>query len=64
MGRISVILKVSHKWALTLENLSSGFASNKSADQPAHLCRLISAFVIPFLESIMSKLASSEISIF
>ena len=32
------------------------------ADQPAHLCSLISAFVIHLLESI-SKLAKSEISL-
>ena len=37
---------------------------NKGADQPAHLRRLISAFVIHLLESIISKLASSKISIF
>ena len=35
------------------KNLSSGFANNKSADQPARPCRLISAFVIRFLESII-----------
>ena len=41
-------------------------ANNKGADQPAHLCRLISTFVIRFLESIIhvSKLATSELSIF
>ena len=40
------------------------FANNKVADQPAHPGRLISAFVICLLESIISKLAASEISIF
>ena len=46
------------------ENTSlRGFANNKGADQPAHPCRLISTFVIPLLKSIISKLASSEISI-
>ena len=39
------------------------FANNKSADQPAHLRRLISVFVIRFLESILSKFATSKISI-
>ena len=34
------------------------------ADQPAHSHRLISAFVIRLLASMISKLASSEISIF
>ena len=47
------------------ENLSSGFFPNsKVADQPAHLHSLISAFVIHLLESIISKLATSEISRF
>ena len=40
-----------------------GFANNKGADQPAHSPSLISAFVIPVLESIISRLAMSEISI-
>ena len=53
-----------HLWASTRENLSSGFANNKGADRsahlsrlmghlPAHLRRLISTFVIPFLEGIV-----------
>ena len=37
-----------------------GFTNNKGADQPAHPRSLISAFVIRFLESIISKLATSE----
>ena len=41
-----------------------GLANNKGAEQPAHPRRLISAYVIRFLESIISKLAMSEISIF
>ena len=40
------------------------FANNKGADQPAHPGSLISVFVIHFLKSIISKLASSEISVF
>ena len=32
-----------------------GFANNKGADQSAHPLRLISAFLIRFLESIISK---------
>ena len=39
-------------------------ANNKGADQPAHPRSLISAFVIRLLESIISKLAKGEISIF
>ena len=41
-----------------------GVANNKSADQPARPRRLISAFVIRLPEIIISKLASSGISIF
>ena len=40
------------------------FAKRKGADQPAHPRSLISAFVIRFLESIICKLATDEISIF
>ena len=36
------------KWASTRENLSSGFANNKVADQPAHPRSPISTFVIHF----------------
>ena len=41
-----------------------GFAKNTGADQPAHPRSLISAFFIRFLESIVCKLATGEISIF
>ena len=41
-----------------------GFANNKGTDQPAHSRSLISAFVFRLLKSIISRLASSEISIF
>ena len=44
--------------------LSSGFVNNTGADQPAHSRSLISAFVIPLLESIISKLAPFKFSIF
>ena len=50
-------------WA-SKRGLSSGFANNKGADQPAHPRRLISAFVIRYSESIISKLATSKIPIF
>ena len=49
-------------WASTRENLSSEVANNKGADQTAH--PLIIITVIRFLESIISQLATSEISIF
>ena len=38
--------------------------NNTGADQPAHPRSLISAFVIRFFESIISRLATSKISIF
>ena len=38
-----------------------GFANNTGTDQPAHLRSLIRAFVIQFLESIISRLATSDI---
>ena len=41
-----------------------GFANNTCADQPAHPRSLISAFVIHLLESIISRLATDEISNF
>ena len=41
-----------------------GFANNKGADQSAHSRRLISTFIICFLESIIYKLVTSEISFF
>ena len=40
--------------ASTRENLSSGFANNKGADQPAHLGRLVSAFAILTLSDPLS----------
>ena len=40
-----------------------GFENNTGTDQPAHPGSLISAFVIRFLESVISKLATREISI-
>ena len=53
-----------HIWASMRENLSLGFANNKGADQSVRMHRLISAFVIHFLECILFKLATGEISIF
>ena len=44
---------------LEARNLSSGFGNNKGADQPAHLRRLISTFVIRFLDSTISILDTS-----
>ena len=47
-----------------LEDQTLLHANNKGADQPAHMCSLISAFVIHILEIIQSKLDTKEISIF
>ena len=41
-----------------------GYANNKGTDQPAHPRSLTSAFVTRLLERIISKLATSKISIF
>ena len=38
--------------------------NNKGADQPAHLCSLISTFVVHFLGNIVVKLATNKISMF
>ena len=40
------------------------FANNTGTSQPAHPRSLISAFVIPFLERIICKRATGEISVF
>ena len=57
-------IKTSEKldiWALMAKNMSSKFANNSGADQPANLCSLISTFVICLLESIIYKLATSVV---
>ena len=54
----------SNTWAWMRETCLRGVANNTGADQPAHLRSLISAFVIRFLESIICKLATGEITIF
>ena len=38
------------------------YANNKGADQPAHLCSLISAFVVHYQDSIIPLVFISEIS--
>ena len=49
-------------WATSWENLFIPYANNKGADQPVHLCSLISAFVVHFLDSIMLLVSVSKIS--
>ena len=46
------------------ENLSSGLANTKGADQPVHTHSLITAFVIRELERMLSRPDSSKISHF
>ena len=53
-------MKANHNWASPREKLSSRFANNKGVDHPH---RLINAFSIRFLESVISRLATSEILI-
>ena len=52
------------KWASTRETCLQEFANNTGADQPAHPCSLISAFIIRLLESTICKLPTGEISLF
>ena len=52
------------KFIWALKTCLQGYANNKGADQPSHPRRLVSAFVIGLLENIISRLATSEISIF
>ena len=51
-------------WASSRENLSSEVCEQQGADQSAHSHSLISAFVIRFSKSTISKLATNESSIF
>ena len=51
-----------YNWATSWENLTLPYANNKGADQPAHLCSLISAFVIHCLDSIISVISICKIS--
>ena len=50
------------KWATSWENLFLPYANNKGADQPAHPCSLISAFVIRSLDSRIPLVSVSKIS--
>ena len=49
-------------WASSVELLFMPYANNKGADQPAHPCSLVSAFVVCCLDSIIPLLAIAEIS--
>ena len=50
--------------SLILQFMSFLFTNNKGADQSEHPHSLIRAFVICFLDNIISKLATTKISIF
>ena len=49
-------------WATSWESLFMPYANSKGADQLAHECSLISAFVVHCLDSIIHLLATAEIS--
>ena len=50
------------KWAGRVKTCFMSYSNNKDADQPAHPRSLISAFVIPYLDSVMSLVSVTEIS--
>ena len=52
-----------YAWASKREDLSSVLANNKDIDQLAHPRRLISAFIIRFLESSIYKRTTGKVSI-
>ena len=62
MQMILILLQIIFTWAAARENLTS-FYVNKGTNQPAYRCNLISAFVIRFLQSMIYKLASYNVSI-
>ena len=49
---------------LLQENLILMHVNNKSADQAAYVCSLISTFIVHSLESIIAELDTCEISVF
>ena len=49
---------------VVLAQTGPGHAKNKGVDQPAHLCNLISTFVVPCLDSMICILALSKVSRF
>ena len=49
-------------WVTSWENLFMPYANNRDADQPAQMRRLMSAFVVRCLDSIIPLLAITEIS--
>ena len=46
------------------EYLISSFANTKGADQPVHLCSMVSDFMFRYLEKNFVKLVPSKMSIF
>ena len=64
MKEIPVFVQSSEYGLQREKTCLQGFANNTGADQPAHLRRLISVFVIRFMESIICKLNIGEILIF
>ena len=62
--RVKILKILKNYMGLDARTCLQGFANNKGADQPMHPHSLISTFVIRFLEIIICKLATGEISIF
>ena len=64
LERVSFLLRLSIYGPSREKICFRGFANNKGTDQHAHPRRLIRDFVIPLLESIISRLTTSKISNF
>ena len=62
--KVMILLMLVYYTDLDARKQSSGSAKNKDTDQPALPRRLISAFFIRSLESIVYQLATTDISIF
>ena len=61
---LELIASTEEIWASTHEETClQGLGNNKGTDQSVQMRRLISAFVVRFFGSIISKLTASEISI-
>ena len=59
---VTVLLLCSASWATSWQNLLLSYANIKGADQPAHARSLISAVVVPYLDSIIPLVSISKIS--
>ena len=64
ISNMTMMFSATNMWTWTSEHLLSGLGDNKGADQSVHQGSLISTFVICLMESVTSKLATSEMAIF